>query len=295
MQAKRVSLALPILVVASLFSGAFHEPFKQDQPHYKLTLPDGFGLAEAMSRLYGNYDAAKSVSTASTPPDVPQPSSYFGSSSHIRVRSFFATTVDEKGEKRLFLLTYGTPAEEHLDFGCHACAPLVSAFEFSFYKGQWTLTASCKNPLVFGQWGFPPDASVLKIGPGSWAVKFEDHYSGQGETTIAIALFVPWNGAFDPALKRWMGDDDAGTCAPGLLPCYANHKDMKFVAGPDPNYFDVLLTLSGTEMTGEMPFRIRSVSGVERLRFENGKYKSLFRSGDTPAFEREALKSAFYQ
>jgi hypothetical protein len=167
--------------------------------------------------------------------------------------------------------------------------------EFSFDGNQWTLIASSKNPLVFGQWGLPPDASSLKIGLNRWGVKLQISGGGQGETSVVIALFVPWKGTFDAALKRWMADDDAGDCEPGGLPCYANHKDKKFVAGPDPNYSDILLTLSGTEMTEEMPFRIHAVSGVERLRFENGKYKSLFRTGDTPYAQRIALKSPFYQ
>jgi hypothetical protein len=263
---------------------------------FPLNAPADFDVGGAMTSLYGNYDPKIAVSITPTPDDLGDDSS-FGTSGHIRVRPFFAASVNEGGVNKVFLLTYATPLEREPGFDCHACVPLISAFEFSLDKGRFTLTASSKNTLFLGAWGYPPRGSTLRIGPSRYAIKLEDLDGGQGYHSLVIALFVPWQGTFDAVLKRWMGDDDSGDCPPpeGNSPCYANHKRIEMAKGLNPDYYDIMLTLSGTEGTENPPYRIRRVSGVERLRFIDGKYESLFRTGDTTDNEREVLKSPFYK
>lgn len=241
-----------------------------------------------MEEIYGNYNPSTGSATAPTPKGAAGESSYF-TTEQVNVHPFFTSPVPGNPRK-IFLLTYAAPIGQ--DFGCHMCAPLIGAFEFSFRQARWTVTASSKAALVFGQWGHPPGASKLKIGPHRYGIELEDTYSGQGEHTQAFALLAPWEGTFGAALTRWLTDEDSGMCGPGGdLPCYANHKKMKLVKGANADYFDILLTLSGTEMTQNRPFRTRPVSGVERLQFVNGRYKRLFRTGDIPEFEKDAEKS----
>jgi hypothetical protein len=80
-------------------------------------------------------------------------------------------------------------------------------------------------------------------------------------------------------------------CGPGGdLPCYANHKKIEFVKGASSDYFDILLILSGTEMTESRPFRTRRVFGVEHLEFVNGRYKRVSRTGDIPVSDKNTEK-----
>ena len=272
-------ISIGVLVCSSLGRAA-------PVPRLRLRVPRGFDLAGAMKSIYGNYNPIANSSTALTPEGAADESSFF-TGKQVTVRPFFATTVEEGGQRKVFLLTYATPLGQG-DFDCHACAPLLGAFAFSAEKSGWTLTASSKAATIFGQWGHPADASLIRIGPDRHGVKLEETVSGQGENTVIMAMLVPWDKAFETALQAWIGDDDSGTCGPGGdFPCYANRKKLKFVKGGNPDYFDIVLTLNGTDVTETGPFRIRRVSGVERLRFTHGKYFRLFRTGDVPTFEQE--------
>jgi hypothetical protein len=96
------TLACFVLLVAVIFPPLcvrLGRSLNGQNPQYKLDLPADFGLAEAMTSIYGQYDAAKGSSTAATPPGVPDQSSFLRRSGRITVRPFFAGAVEEQQTK----------------------------------------------------------------------------------------------------------------------------------------------------------------------------------------------------
>jgi len=68
---------------------------------------------------------------------------------------------------------------------------------------------------------------------------------------------------------------------------------MTFVRNPNADYDDIELRLMGTDLPASDNPRVwisRKVSGVEVLKFENGKYIQTSRSGDLTYVDRRVAK-----
>lgn len=98
------------------------------------------------------------------------------------------------------------------------------------------------------------------------------------------SIFVAWNGKVNEAMHFFAHEDNKGGCED--LPCYSNERKMSFVPGANADYFDIVLTLSGTDITNSMPYRRKVVNGLERLVFVDGFYKTKTRIGGTTSLER---------
>jgi hypothetical protein len=171
-------LSLASLIPITIFACSF---FARAVPAHRLDVrtPPGFDLGSAMKSVYGDCNPITRSCTVTTPEGAARKSSYF-TTKQVIVRPFFATTLDDASPRKIFLLTYATPLGQ--DFGCHACAPLIAAFVFSFGQSRWAVTASSNASVVFGQWGHPPDASKVKIGPHRYGVELKDTYSDKVST-----------------------------------------------------------------------------------------------------------------
>jgi hypothetical protein len=260
-----LAAALLFLIPSTRVAIAGDAPLK-----YQGRIPSDFSLPNAMKSLYGNFDPPANVSV-STLPTTGAKSSYFDPGLEINVRPFWVIGAKESGTTKVFLLTYATPDAK--SFGCHACAPLIDMAVFVRAKSEWSVESVGKAIVVFGQWGYPPDARSLRIGPGRIGIELRFTHKGQGETTTLISILVPWKGEVREALSTEIADDDQGMCQDaGTLPCYHRRRNIKFVKAADPDYDEVLLTLSGTTLTKDAPYKAIDANELQHGHFVEGKY-----------------------
>lgn len=245
-----------------------------------------FGVAQAMKVLYGNYDAKSQTSLATLPRGV---SSLPGPGLEpMTIRVLLNAFTSGAGAKTFVLVTYAVPTSG--DFACHGCGPTIGMATFSEKGGTWAIDASNRAITSSGGWGEPSkDLKLVQIGPNHTGVTITDVGGGQGETTAVLQILVPWRATVNLALERIISDNDAGACAPDGLPCYSNLRTITFVRDANSDYYHIETTLSGTDLPASDNPRVgvaKSVSGVEILKFDNGKYVQVSRSGDLTSVDR---------
>jgi hypothetical protein len=257
---------------------------------------EAFNAAQAMKTLYGNYDERTQTSVASLPKD--KSSLPARGEEQMTVRMLFSAFGGDASAQTFVLVTYAVPANGE-GFDCHACAPIIGMATFVKTGRKWAIDASNRAITFSGEWGKPPkDIQLVQVGTSHLGIEIIDVGGGQGETTSVLDILVPWNKTVNLALERILGDDDAGLCQPKGLPCYSNHRTVVFTRNPNTEYYDLELRLTGTDLPASDNPRVwtaRKVSGVEVLKFENGNYVQVSRSGDLTSVdrvvaEREGLK-----
>ena len=179
------------------------------------------------------------------------------------------------------MLTWAKPAGQPFD--CNGCVPLIAAGIFINGPNGWQAESVNRAAISYGNFGKPPEGRLVEIGPGHRA--FLLHLTSTTEaTTESEALLVPWKGSVVEAMRIVMADSNDGNCG-GAYPCYKNQRELKFVPGSNPDYNDIVLTLSGTDMPPNPPYKVHDVRGTQRLRFQEGKYVPIEKSGDTISAE----------
>ncbi len=200
---------------------------------------------------------------------------------------FHTLSVNEDAQK-FVLVTYAVPKSDE-QYYCHACAPTLGMAVFAKKGSSWTLTASNRAVTDAGEFGKPPkDVELVEIGTNHHAVQIKDILEG-GQTTTVLLILAPWNDTINLGLERIIRDDDKGMCDPRGLPCYENHRTVTFSRNSNVDYFDLELRLTGTDLPASDTPRVwtaRKVSGSEVLKFENGKYVQVSRSGDLTTIDR---------
>jgi hypothetical protein len=246
--------------------------------------PTGFEVGQGMSMFYGNFDP---VSQTSTVAYSSADSAMHGRES-MTARPLFHKLIVEPGGQRFVLLTYAVPKRDE-KYDCHACAPTLGMAVFNKKGSTWILSAANRAITNAGGYGKPPtDIELVEIGTNRYAVQIKDVDTG-GESTAVILILAPWNDTVNLALERIIGDDDKGMCEPKGLPCYANHRTVNFSHNANADYFDLELKLTGTDLPiSDAPraWLARKVSGLELLKFEDGKYIQVSRSGDLTTVDR---------
>jgi hypothetical protein len=232
--------------------------------------------------MFGNFDPY-TKSALSRVPEGAASDPNFAHKDEIRARPFFVQDATENGVHKYFMLTWAKPAGQPFD--CKGCAPLISAAVLVPGEGGWKIESIGRAVLAFGDYGKPPEAQLVQIGPQNYGFLLRVT-SSQEKTTTAEALLVPWQQSVEEAMRTVVADTNQGDCG-GAYPCFGNWRALKFAPGTNPDYYDISLTLSGTDMSAKPPYRIQKVSGAERLRFENGKYVHVERSGDTITADKE--------
>jgi len=239
-----------------------------------------------MATLFGNFDAKSGTSHSNISQATANrlKDQNFKSGAEIVVRPLRVLEAQEVGKQKVILLIYSVPRVEW-NFDCHACRPYIGEAVFVRDEKRWKVESSGDMITEAGGFGHPPhDFRVVQLGPRRIGLEMINSDGGQGETTILNALFVAWNGKVNEALHFFAHDDDLGGCVE--IPCYSNHRSISFVPGANSDYFDVVLALSGTDMTDQLPYRRKPVHGVERFAFTDGFYKSQSRTGDMTSLER---------
>jgi hypothetical protein len=249
-----------------------------------------------MRMFYGNYDVTKQASLTRLPKE--KSSLPAAGEEQMTVRMLFNSFSGDPGAQSLVLLTYAVPSSDETYY-CHACAPIIGMAVFSQKGLKWTMDASNQAVTFAGEFGKPPtDIQLVQIGPQRQAVKIIYVGEGNGESTAVLQLLISWNGTVNRGLERVIADDDRGACDPKGLPCYSNHRTVAFSRNPNAEYFDLELRLIGTDLPASNRPRVwttRKVAGLEVLKFENGRYVQVSRSGDLTTVdrvvaERESLK-----
>lgn len=246
-----------------------------------LEAPPGFDLAAKMTELYGNYDSGAGLSVIPSPPFDQRVDPRRNPNEKLQVRAFFLATVPGSGSKEVLLATFGVP--DSGNFSCHACAPYIGAALFKKVASGWLREASEPPFFEFGEFGKHPDAKLVQFGAHSYGIEIEDNGDHQGNTFTETALFLPWNGRFRDAFHTGTigtntGDESVDCRSPenkqreenNNPPCYAYHRELKFVRGRDPQYYDLVVMSSGTDLV--QGNKVVDVSGTVRLHFVYGTY-----------------------
>jgi hypothetical protein len=253
-------------------------------------MPSGFGLADAMTSLYGNYDSAAGFSLYDPSSEDPwnmitagiisDTSAYSPPSEKLDMRVFFAAAVPDSSNREVLLATFGIPRSGNFD--CHACAPYIGAALFKQGRSGWMRQASVPPFLQNGSFGQHPEARLLQFGPHRYGIELEERNMHQGDFGTTITLFLPWNGrfinAFSTATIGSTMDDEHSACRSEDEPdtwhlplCYSFHRELKFMPGRNSQYYDLVVTTFGT---GANEFgKVVDISGTMRLRFVDGKYR----------------------
>jgi hypothetical protein len=237
-------------------------------PPAPLIIPTGFDLAFAMNALYGNYDPAGGTSTF-TAPLTGLEYTNFQAGQKVNVKPFFAASDTAAGE--VFLATFAVPSDG--EFDCHACAPLVGVAVFEKSGAAWTLEASEKPDIIFGQYGNPAKAELFQVGPRHGGIELSDTDGGQGVADSHVMFLVPWKGGFSQAYAGIVASNNSDYCGPQAdSPCYAYKSNLKFVKGDNADYYDLAIESSGTNLPSSGTGALEKMSGVEQLHFVDGKY-----------------------
>jgi len=70
---------------------------------------------------------------------------------------------------------------------------------------------------------------------------------------------VPWNGEIREAFDTIIAEGNGQVCGEedeeeGMQPCVGTQKNIAFAQGANPNYDDLVVTLSGTALSEKPPF-----------------------------------------
>jgi hypothetical protein len=270
--------SIGVLLVLAMLSMACNRHKQPEQAQ-----SDVFDTQVAMRTMFGNFDPVIKSSLSYVPEDVAASNPNFVGKDQIRARPFFVQEVNENGVRKVYLLTWAKPAGQPFD--CRGCAPLIYAAVFVRGTDGWKPESIGRAINAFGDFGKPPEGRLVQIGPQNYAFLMRV-VSVQERTTAAEALLVPWKGTIQEAMRTVVADSNQGNCG-GAYPCYSNQRELKFVPGADPQFSDILLTLTGTDMPQNPPYRTHDVSGTERLQFREGKYVHVVRQGDNISAEAE--------
>jgi len=103
-----------------------------------------------------------------------------------------------------FLLVFYSKPEDGTGHTCRACHVVLSVFEFQFISGHWWLTTEAISMDQAGQWGDPPQISVIEIGDKKYALKTVGNYSNfdtwHGEKTT---FFYKPHNTYQSVFSLW--------------------------------------------------------------------------------------------
>lgn len=266
--------AIAVLIALAVLCAACRHQEQAEQ-----TQSDVFDTQVAMRTMFGNFDPVIKSSLSQVPAGATSPN--FVPNDKVRVRPFFVQDINENGVRKVYMLTWAKPAGQPFD--CKGCAPLISAAVFIHQPDGWKPESLGRAVLAFGDFGKPPEARIVETGPQNHAFLLR-LTSAQERTTVGEALLIPWKGTVQEAMHAVVADGNQGNCG-GAYPCYGSQREFKFIPGPDPQHSDILLTLTGTDMPTDPPYKVHPVNGSERLRFQDGKYVHVERQGDTISAE----------
>jgi hypothetical protein len=233
------------------------------------SVPEDFKLPDAMKTLYGNYDPLAHTSTFRLTKTFPH--SFFDKPGKVDARAFLTTGAKDTGAMKVFVLTFGVPHGSP-EFDCHACAPVIGAAVFAKKDGgAWAVESANKEFDMLGNWGGPPGAEIVRVGPDRLAFELKPGNTNQGETVGSVMILLPWKGAVREVFDAETISTATSDCGDGMGDCRDKTGEITFVRGADPDYDEIVLTISGTE-TSAKTGKDEKVRRVQNWKFVDGKY-----------------------
>src|SRR5271154_4283609 len=232
------------------------------------SVPADFDLARAMKLLYGNYDPLAHTSTFRLTKSYPH--TFFDKPGKVDARAFLTVGASDGGAMKVFLLTAAVPHGSP-EFDCHACAPVIGAAVFAKNGAGWAVEASNREFDVIGNWGGPPAAEIVRLGPERMGFELKPGNTNQGETVGSVMILLAWRGGIHEAFEAETISTETSDCGDGMGQCRDKSGEIEFVRGADPDYDDIVLTISGTE-TSEKTGKDEKVRRVQNWKFSDGKY-----------------------
>lgn len=274
MRTRSISVLLAAMLI--LVSGCH----KNNEMPREQSTPEAFDLAQAMKMFYGNYDARNQTSTAVLPQWEGSLSAGEKREKQMTVKPLFNTFSSDAGAPSFVLVTYANAP----NCVSHACAPTIGMAVFTQQGAKWAMDESNRAVTYLGEWGNPPSAVLVQVGPSHYAVEISATVRGQSEVSKVLQILIPWNYTVNLALERVISDSDLVGCEDeGVpVPCFKNSREINFIRDDKVEYYNLELKFTGTAFTSKdvTPMRVREVNGVEVLKFENGKYVQVSHQGD---------------
>ena len=271
---KRTAIIAAIIAVCGVAAspitrGGAAISFQKYEPHVvsMKDVPADFSLPDAMKELYGNYDPARKSSIFKLTKTFK--GSFFDKPGKVEVQAFLAGGVADSGATKVFLLTFAVPARSPM-FQCHACAPVIGAAVFAKKSGAWSVECENKALSVLGNFGGPPNAEIIRIGPDRGAFELDPGNTFQGETTAETLILLPWKGELSEAFSAktdWPEDTD---CGDGMGGCRDMSAKISFERGANTDYDDIVVKISATETDAHD--KEVQVHREQHWKFANGKY-----------------------
>lgn len=237
------------------------------------TFSGAFDDGKAMAVIFGNYDAEKKQSKLHLSGNEVKESNLNVEEGtrelDVFAEAFFSKDFLQSGNDRRFLLMSIVPP----DYECHVCSPAIAGATFTKTGTGWRLDAFTKFIVTAGGYGAPPEGELAKIGPDRTGVLMTSTYEGQGISEGGFLLIAEHAGKLSMALAvPGAFGDNSGDCGKDLGPCYEFKSSTEFVPGTNPDWFDFLVTTTGTQKNDRG--KIVSAKRKQRFTFRDGKYEA---------------------
>jgi hypothetical protein len=191
---------------------------------------------------------------------------------------------DARGDTHLVILS-NSPDE----YGCDACAVLLSAFVFRVKGGTWSLLMGNRYFSMGGNWGKPPGLSVIKLGRSTWGLVQSDRSMHQGLEEDVDAIYKIGTSNIDKVLRIQLnGDSDyplndavyaeLGTTFRSSDPPQYNPKSTLYkVMRSDKEIYDISLSSRSND-----PSQPVDPNAAKSCRFNGTKYECSSLAGIAP-------------
>lgn len=173
------------------------------QPLVGKVLDGEYSTAKALQLVYGNYDAAKKVSTWGVPGETVE--------GQLTVGVLNDTTYVDNGVPKHLLATWASDGDT-----CRACGGVIGMISFVKDGTGWKIVAGNRGfDDAFGVWGQPPQkVTVKRLGPHIWGVILEESYFREDVFGENIWIY----GADESGLKKWLDIQQDVRSATGKFP-----------------------------------------------------------------------------
>jgi hypothetical protein len=169
------------------------------------------------------------------------------------------------------VLAYQTAPQ---DYGCHACAPFLSFFEFEKRSLGWKLVDSEVAAVQEGSWGgfAKENISVRVIGDDLYGVFLEDGYLAQGYSFEWTTVFARIGDSFHPILKLMLSESSGGAEDPATTD-WSSTIDIKPAT---TGLYDIVVERKG---------KLRWIDGTEELKRDTADADGNVHATDTFKFD----------
>ncbi len=228
-----------------------------------------FDVRKALELVYGSYDYQKKYTKWKlTKEDLKSNNgSVTFDAGTVYTGPNLAQSFVQGGVQRFILTTETVPAR----YDCHACAPLIGAATFSQQGDGWQLDAVTKAISTMGSFGSGPKGKLIKIGADRYGVVFHDGGMNQGISGEAVVIIAEVGESLREILTiSEYGGDNSGACGEELAACWKYSSKMDFEPGPNPDYYDIKVTTSGTREDDNG--NVRQANALKKYTFVDGKY-----------------------